>query len=523
MSRAVFRDTMPCLEEIHDLDDDDVDEIAAEMFNLSAREQRSAAQTRAPRRGRDEDDDDDDDDDDDAGAADDEEDDEDDEDDDEPEDDRNDDDDEDDDASDEVVGQRDAAKRRREDALDQLALAALEQRAAERALGFSQPVRVRKIDYSPFDPHGWVFDDHAAQTVYNVDRSADEHILSMTARESSAVAPPSGTARVYELPTAIDAIVFERWMLHTPVVTPTNSVATFYVGFLPDLADLVQRCAAFSFNPKRFAACVARFRGGTVLTFTSGSAVCTGPSGPALSNAKCQEFVLLLNQLRVPATMQNYRLQNVVSSAAVGFPLHLDRIAARYPMNADYKPNRFPGCIFRVGIGQVVAIFYKSGKCILTGLKTRTETRIVWMLLHSRVLREFRADAARTHVSERLYRQHVVDDASVIEATCSTIDRVLRRRASFDAAGVKREGAEAAHAERAEMLADAVRRELLDGDADHSSAIDALLGSSRFVDLTRDDDVTDVGAHCAQPLATGDVKPRNLGPAPEELARMFAV
>jgi len=495
MARAALRDALPLLEEFGDVDalgDDDLaDELAAEVFNLSVRAERARGD------GQDADDDI------------------------EPEvgDDDGDDDDEDDDDNDgDDAG---SGKRRRVDALDTLALAAIEKRLENDVHGFSQPVQLRQLEYTAFDPDGWIFDDAAAQIVYNDDRSADERILSMTARESPTTPPPSGGARVCELPAHLEAIVFERWMLRTtPVIVDTNSVATFYIGFLPDLFDLVQRCAGFSFNPKRFAACVARFGGGTVLTFTSGSAVCTGPSGPALSNAKCQEFVLLLNQLRVPATMQKYRLQNVVSNAAVGFPLHLDRIAARFPMNADYKPKRFPGCIFRLGIGQAVAIFFKSGKCILTGLKTRTETRIVWTLLHARVLREFRADVAATHVSERSYRERVVDEASVIRATCASIGDVLTRRAAYDAVAVKREtplAAAAARTERAAALADAVRAELLD---DRKSAIDELLASDRFVDLTTDDD-GGLGAHC-----DGDDAGRDAGAprvAASDLARMLAV
>jgi TATA-box binding protein (TBP) (component of TFIID and TFIIIB) len=257
-------------------------------------------------------------------------------------------------------------------------------------------------------------------------------VLSRIDSALSNTPPPTGLRRVFELPKTLDEIVIEPYMASTTTeVIDTNSVATFYTGLLYNLNDVAHRAVVFCFNLRRFAACKTTMDEGTVLLFC-GSAVCTGPKGPAQSNAQCQRYVLWLNQLGIPATMQCYKLQNLVSKASAGHGIELGDLHAKYPFNAQYKPNRFPAVILRLG-DYIVIIVFKSGKAIITGSKTRQQTRLAWTLVQNKILREFKSNASDVHVTEAAFRRQVVDEQVTINYTCEKIRQLTEERAKFDA------------------------------------------------------------------------------------------
>jgi TATA-box binding protein (TBP) (component of TFIID and TFIIIB) len=301
----------------------------------------------------------------------------------------------------------------------------------ERKLGFTQPVKRCVIELRKQRPYEWWFSRRGAQTMYDEDRHADEIVLSRVERSLSSVPPPTGLRRVFELPKTLDEIVLEPYMLFTTTeVIDTNSVATFYTGLLYNLNDVAHRSVVFCFNLRRFAACKTTMEEGTVLLFC-GSAVCTGPKGAAQSNAQCQRYVLWLNQLGIPATMQGYRLQNLVSKASAGHGIELGDLHAKYPFNAQYKPKRFPAVIFRIG-DFIVVIVFKSGKVIITGSKLRQQTRLVWTFFQNKILREFKSSASDVHVTEAAFRRQVVEEQVTINYTCEKISQIFRERALME-------------------------------------------------------------------------------------------
>jgi len=327
-----------------------------------------------------------------------------------------------------------------------------EQERLERELGFTQPVQRQVIPLRVQRPYDWWRSAAGAATMYCDDDHATEMVIAHINRSLSSKAPPTSLGRVIELPKRISHIRFEPWVAETTTqVVDTNSVATFYTGLLPHLPDVAHRSVVFCFNLRRFAACKTTMSDGTILLFC-GSAVCTGPKGPARSNAQCQRYVLWLNRLGIPATLQGYRLQNLVSKASAGFEIDLNLLSTKYPFEAQYKPGRFPGVIFRLNFedetvlndeqsvtlgckrqDQIVAIFFKSSKTIITGSRTRAKTRLVWTFLENHVLREFkRVSSDPVHVSEAAYRRLVSEERSIIDYTCRNIQRLAAERAGFD-------------------------------------------------------------------------------------------
>jgi len=352
----------------------------------------------------------------------------------------------------ETAARRAAGLARQKRAADERIEAMVEQERVERELGFTQPVQRQIITLRKQRPHDWWLSSAGAATMYSDDDHATEMVLAHINRSLTTRAPPAGLGRVIDMPKRISEIRFEPWVAHTTTeVVDTNSVATFYTGLLPHLPDVAYRSTAFCFNPRRFAACKTTMSDGTILLFC-GSAVCTGPKGPARSNAQCQRYVLWLNQLGVPATLQGYRLQNLVSKASAGWEIDLNALHEKYPYEAQYKPKRFPGVIIRLNLedetmlnadrsavvtgqheDQIVMIVFKSSKTIITGSRTRAKTRIVWTFMQNYVLREFkRVTSNPVTVSEADYRRLVSEERSIIEFTCRNIHRLAAERAEFD-------------------------------------------------------------------------------------------
>ncbi len=357
-----------------------------------------------------------------------------------------------DDTSD-IATRRAAAVARQKRAADERIEAMAEQERLERELGFTQPVQRQIIPLRVQRPNDWWFSSAGAATMYSDDDHATEMVLALINRSLSSHAPPAGLGRVVDMPKRISDIRFEPWVAHTTTeVVDTNSVATFYTGLLPHLPDVAYRSVVFCFNLRRFAACKTKMSDGTILLFC-GSAVCTGPKGPARSNAQCQRYVLWLNQLGIPATLQGYRLQNLVSKASAGWEIDLNLLHQKYPYKAEYKPWRFPGVIFRFDLekeidlnaeqsatvngrpeDQIVVIAFKSSKTIITGSHTRAKTSIFWTFFENCVLREFkRVSSNPVAVSEAAYRRLVGEERSIIEFTCRNIHRLAAERATFDA------------------------------------------------------------------------------------------
>jgi transcription initiation factor TFIID TATA-box-binding protein len=65
----------------------------------------------------------------------------------------------------------------------------------------------------------------------------------------------------------------------------------------------------------------------------------------------------------------DYKIQSIV----VMFPIHLESLASRYHNVSAYKPESFPGLIYRMMEPKVVLVILGSGKMVLTGAKVREE------------------------------------------------------------------------------------------------------------------------------------------------------
>ncbi|KAH1199481.1 TATA-box-binding protein [Glycine max] len=165
---------------------------------------------------------------------------------------------------------------------------------------------------------------------------------------------------------------------HPSGIVPTlqNIVSTVSLDCKLELKSIALQARNAEYNPKRFAAVIMRIREPktTALIFASGKMVCTG--------AKSEQQSKL-------AARKDFKIQNIVGSCDVKFPIRLEGLAYSHGAFSSYEPELFPGLIYRMKQPKIVLLIFVSGKIVLTGAKVRDETYTAFENIYP-VLTEFR-------------------------------------------------------------------------------------------------------------------------------------
>ncbi|CAN7048127.1 unnamed protein product [Brassica oleracea var. botrytis] len=148
---------------------------------------------------------------------------------------------------------------------------------------------------------------------------------------------------------------------HPSGIVPTlrNIVSTVNLDCKLDLKAIALQARNAEYNPKRFAAVIMRIREPktTALIFASGRM-----------------------KLGFQAKFKDFKIQNIVASCDVKFPIRLEGLAYYHDAFATYEPEMFPGLIYRIrgmkGMkgAQIVLLIFVSGKIVITGSKKREDT-----------------------------------------------------------------------------------------------------------------------------------------------------
>lgn len=159
-----------------------------------------------------------------------------------------------------------------------------------------------------------------------------------------------------------------------PVPELQNIVSTANLGTELDLRMIAQNCRNAEFNPKRFAAVIIRIRDPktTALIFKSGKMVITGAKSEEKSENAAKMYAKMIKKVGFPQVkMQEFKIQNIVGSCDVRFPINLESLNTAHGTFSTYEPELFPGLIYRMHEPKVVLLIFTSGKIVLTGAKTR--------------------------------------------------------------------------------------------------------------------------------------------------------
>jgi len=73
-----------------------------------------------------------------------------------------------------------------------------------------------------------------------------------------------------------------------------------------------------------------------------------------------------------PVVKPTTRIENIVATVILEHGIDLDLLEARIP-NITFRPDQFPGLIFRLDKPKATALIFRSGKMVVTGTKSTNE------------------------------------------------------------------------------------------------------------------------------------------------------
>ncbi|KAI9019784.1 transcription factor TFIID-domain-containing protein [Hyaloraphidium curvatum] len=178
---------------------------------------------------------------------------------------------------------------------------------------------------------------------------------------------------------------------HGIVPTLQNVVATVDLETKLDLKNIALHARNAEYNPKRFAAVIMRIREPktTALIFSSGKMVVTGAKSEEYARLAARKFARIVQKLGFPAKFSAFKIQNIVGSCDVRFPIRLEGLAYQHGPFSSYEPELFPGLIYRMVQPKVVLLIFVSGKVVLTGAKDRNDINRAFDQIYP-VLSQFR-------------------------------------------------------------------------------------------------------------------------------------
>lgn len=154
-----------------------------------------------------------------------------------------------------------------------------------------------------------------------------------------------------------------------------NIVSTANFKCQLDLREIALKAKNAEYNPKRFAAVIMRIREPktTALIFGSGKMVCTGARSEDESKTAAKQYARIIKKLGFPVKFSEFKIQNIVGSCDVKFPIRLEGLSNEHARFCNYEPELFPGLIYRMIKPKIVLLIFVSGKIVLTGAKERND------------------------------------------------------------------------------------------------------------------------------------------------------
>ncbi|CAD5215156.1 unnamed protein product [Bursaphelenchus okinawaensis] len=163
--------------------------------------------------------------------------------------------------------------------------------------------------------------------------------------------------------------------IDVPSPTLQNIVSTVNLGVQLDLKKIALHARNAEYNPKRFAAVIMRIREPrtTALIFSSGKMVCTGAKSEEASRLAARKYARIIQKLGFDAKFTEFKVQNMVGSCDVKFPILLEALCIKHAQFSTYEPELFPGLIYRMVKPRVVLLIFVSGKVVITGAKFKRD------------------------------------------------------------------------------------------------------------------------------------------------------
>lgn len=151
-----------------------------------------------------------------------------------------------------------------------------------------------------------------------------------------------------------------------------NVVATVNLRIPIDLKKVALSARNAEYNPKKFAAVIMRIREPrcTGLIFSTGKMVVTGAKSESQARLGARKFAAIVKKLGYSPKFTEFKVQNMVATADVGFPVKLEALTYAHAKFSSYEPELFPGLVYRLVNPKTVLLVFVSGRLVITGGKS---------------------------------------------------------------------------------------------------------------------------------------------------------
>jgi transcription initiation factor TFIID TATA-box-binding protein len=142
--------------------------------------------------------------------------------------------------------------------------------------------------------------------------------------------------------------------------------------------------------------------------------------------------VLTITQVRPLAKDEAYiNIENVVASATVSQKLDLNSIVRIFP-GVEYRPEQFPGLVYRLKKPKTATLIFTSGKMVCTGAKSEKQARMAVM----KVVDELKSGGIVIPAKPEIQIQNIVSSAGLgghidLEKTTYSLKRTMYEPEQF--------------------------------------------------------------------------------------------
>ena len=128
----------------------------------------------------------------------------------------------------------------------------------------------------------------------------------------------------------------------------------------------------------------------------------------AFINSSAKFMMFYKEGLEIPKAEASIRIENVVASATLNQRVDLNAVVKGYP-GVEYRPEQFPGLVFRLKRPKTATLIFNSGKMVCTGAKSEKEAKRAVM----KVIRELKKSGIIIIGKPELKIQNIVASANL--------------------------------------------------------------------------------------------------------------
>jgi transcription initiation factor TFIID TATA-box-binding protein len=133
----------------------------------------------------------------------------------------------------------------------------------------------------------------------------------------------------------------------------------------------------------------------------------------------------------MPTAKASINIENVVASATLNQKVDLNAVVKGYP-GVEYRPEQFPGLVFRLKRPKTATLIFNSGKMVCTGAKSEKEARRAVM----KVIKELKKSGIIIIGKPELKIQNIVASANLfgmidLEKSAYTLGKTMYEPEQF--------------------------------------------------------------------------------------------